>query len=87
MAQSRLSALLAQDRPLLFDGGMGTMLQQAGMPAGISPERFCLERPDILLDVHRAYIAAGADIIIRPWPRLRDRPRTRLAALCALLQT
>ena len=64
MAQSRLSALLAQDRPLLFDGGMGTMLQQAGMPAGISPERFCLERPDILLDVHRAYIAAGADIII-----------------------
>ncbi len=64
MVQSRLAALWAQDRPLLLDGGMGTMLQAAGMPAGMTPERFCLERPDVLLGVHRAYIAAGADIII-----------------------
>lgn len=64
MAQSALSTLLALDRPLLFDGGMGTMLQAAGMPAGMTPERFCLERPDVLLGVHRAYLAAGADIII-----------------------
>ena len=64
MAHSPLSTLLALNRPLLFDGGMGTMLQAAGMPAGMTPERFCLERPEVLLSVHKAYLEAGADIII-----------------------
>ena len=64
MAQSRISTLLAGRRTLLFDGGMGTMLQARGMPAGMSPEKFCLERPDILQGVHKSYIEAGADIVI-----------------------
>ncbi len=42
---------------------MGTMLQAAGMPAGVSPMRFCLERSDILQGIHAAYAAAGTDII------------------------
>ncbi len=63
MTQSRFASLLSLPRPLLLDGGMGTMLQAAGMPAGMSPERFCLERRDILLDVHRAYVRAGADVV------------------------
>lgn len=50
-------------RLLFLDGGMGTMLQAAGMPAGVNPSRFCLERPDILRGVHAAYAMAGADII------------------------
>ncbi len=63
MAQSRFAELFSLDRVLLFDGGMGTMLQARGLPAGMSPEAFCLERQDVLLDVHRAYLDAGADII------------------------
>ncbi len=63
MAQSRFADLFSLDRVLLFDGGMGTMLQARGLPAGMSPEAFCLERQDVLLDVHRAYLDAGADII------------------------
>ncbi len=39
------------------------MLQAAGMPAGVHPERFCLDRPDVLRSIHTAYIRAGADII------------------------
>lgn len=50
-------------RFLLLDGAMGTMLQSAGMPAGVSPMRFCLDRPDILQGIHAAYIAAGSDIL------------------------
>ncbi len=55
---------LQQGRFLFLDGGMGTMLQAAGLPAGMSPEEFCLERPDILRDIHKAYAHAGADVLI-----------------------
>ncbi|AGW15140.1 homocysteine S-methyltransferase family protein [Megalodesulfovibrio gigas] len=48
---------------LCFDGATGTMLQEAGLPAGMSPELFGLTRPDVMRGVHDAYIAAGADVI------------------------
>ncbi len=54
---------LAQGRPLLLDGAMGTMLQAAGLPAGVSPEQYCLENPDILRGIHLAYLNAGSHII------------------------
>lgn len=54
---------LAAERILLLDGATGTMLQAAGMPAGIAPEKFCLENPAILADIHRQYIRAGANIL------------------------
>ncbi len=63
MARSRFESLFSLPRTLLFDGGMGTMLQANGMPAGMSPEAFCLDREDILYAVHKAYVQSGADII------------------------
>lgn len=54
---------LHSGRPLLLDGAMGTMLQAAGMPSGMSPEVYCLENPDSLRRIHKAYVDAGADII------------------------
>ena len=48
---------------LLFDGAMGTMLQQRGLKPGDNPEIFNIEKPDIILDIHKSYIDAGADII------------------------
>ncbi|EGO64201.1 homocysteine S-methyltransferase family protein [Acetonema longum] len=47
----------------LFDGAMGTMLQQAGLPAGACPELWNLEYPDQIAAIHRQYVEAGADII------------------------
>jgi 5-methyltetrahydrofolate--homocysteine methyltransferase len=55
---------LANARPLLLDGAMGTMLQQAGLPPGESPERYCLANPEKLLAVHAGYVRAGADILL-----------------------
>ncbi len=60
---SRFESLFSLPRTLIFDGGMGTMLQAHGMPAGMSPEAFCLERADILYAVHKQYVQSGADII------------------------
>ena len=46
--------LLQTGRPVLLDGGMGTMLQAKGLPVGATPELTALEHPEWLLDIHRA---------------------------------
>ena len=51
--------LLAQ-RPLLFDGGMGTYYKAK---PGQECEQANLTDPEGILAVHRAYLAAGADAI------------------------
>ena len=35
----------------LFDGGMGTMLQKAGMPAGMRPEQYNLTDPALIRSI------------------------------------
>ena len=46
-----------------FDGGMGTMLQAAGLKAGELPEKLNIENPEMILDVHRAYAEAGCEYV------------------------
>lgn len=60
---SKLADILAT-RPVLLDGAMGTQLQAAGMPAGVSPEIWALEHADVLAGVHKSYLAAGSDAIL-----------------------
>ena len=65
-----LRELLGQ-RILVLDGAMGTMLQQRDLTAadfGGAALEGCNEnlvrtRPDVVLDIHRAYFAAGSDIV------------------------
>ena len=47
----------------LFDGAMGTMLQQSGLQPGSCPELWNIEKPEIITKIHRQYIESGADII------------------------
>ena len=49
---------------LIFDGAMGTMLQQRGLAPGQSPEELNLTMPDVVESVHLDYLQAGADIVI-----------------------
>lgn len=55
--------LLLKERTVMLDGAMGTLLQQRGMPPGACPELFSVENPEVLEDIHRQYVEAGADII------------------------
>lgn len=48
---------------LVFDGAMGTMLQNVGLKAGALTETLNTTDPEAVLNVHRAYIEAGADVI------------------------
>ena len=74
---ARLPQLLTE-RILLLDGAMGTMLQRVALSeADYRGEHFrdwprdlrgnhdllCLTRPDVVRDIHAAYLAAGADIV------------------------
>ena len=62
---------ILEQRVLVLDGAMGTMLQQRNLTAadfGGPALEGCNEslnrtRPDVVLDIHRAYLTAGADAI------------------------
>ena len=70
--------MLVRERILILDGAMGTMIQQynlteedfrgkrfAQIPGQLKGNNdiLCLTRPDVIRDIHRKYLAAGADII------------------------
>lgn len=48
---------------VFLDGGMGTLLQERGLVAGELPERWNLERPEVIREIHRAYFDAGSNIV------------------------
>ncbi len=47
---------------LFFDGGTGSILQEKGLQPGELPETWNLLHPERILDLHRGYLEAGADI-------------------------
>ena len=53
------------DRPntILLDGGMGTMLQAAGLKLGARPEELNITDPALIESIHARYAAAGSRII------------------------
>lgn len=54
---------LAKGGPLLGDGAMATMLQDAGLTGGDAPELWNVDNPDAVEAVHRGYVQAGCHII------------------------
>jgi 5-methyltetrahydrofolate--homocysteine methyltransferase len=53
-----------QERVLILDGAMGTMLQERGLPPGGCPEEMNLSAGAVVAGVHREYAEAGADILV-----------------------
>ncbi len=54
---------LAQGRPLLFDGAMGTCYASLPGRAEARCETACLDRPGEILSIHRAYLEAGCGAV------------------------
>ena len=48
---------------LYLDGGMGSMLQEAGLPEGRLPDVWGVENPQTVQAIHRAYLEAGCRLI------------------------
>jgi methionine synthase / methylenetetrahydrofolate reductase(NADPH) len=55
--------LIADARPHLFDGAMGTMLYSRGVYINRCYDELNLAQPDLVREIHRAYVKAGAEIL------------------------
>ena len=53
----------AKTNLLYLDGGMGTLLQSAGLTPGESPERWNLTHPEVITGIHRDYFEAGSHVV------------------------
>ncbi len=55
--------LLSDHRPAIFDGAMGTMLYSRGIYINRCYDELSLREPDLIREVHREYLRAGAEIL------------------------
>jgi 5-methyltetrahydrofolate--homocysteine methyltransferase len=55
---------MVNQKKIIFDGAMGTMLMDSGLPPGEAPELFNIIRPDLIQSIHKKYFDAGADVVI-----------------------
>src|SRR3954465_558694 len=63
-AKARLIAeLLDPSRIVLFDGAMGTMLYNKGVFINQCYDELSLRAPDMVTEIHKQYVKAGADVI------------------------
>ncbi len=55
---------LLSKRVVFLDGATGTELMKRGLPPGDVPEIWALEHPEIMTQIHKDYLLAGADILL-----------------------
>lgn len=60
---SNFRDFLQEDRVRVFDGAMGTMIYNKGVYINRSYDELNLSSPDLITDIHREYLKAGAEII------------------------
>ena len=59
----QVNELFKQSNTILLDGGMGTMLQAAGLKLGARPEELNVTDPALIEGIHAQYAAAGSRIV------------------------
>lgn len=63
MSRPTLKDFLEDDRVHLFDGAMGTLLYSRGIFVNVCYDVLALEQPDLVQQIHREYVAAGAELV------------------------
>ena len=51
---------------IFLDGATGSNLVKAGMPSGVCPEKWILDNRDVMLELQKAYVKAGTNILYAP---------------------
>ncbi len=62
MAKESIIARIT-DHPLVFDGAMGTAIYERGVFINRCFDEVCLTKPDLIREIHKSYMDAGADVI------------------------
>ena len=65
MTKNAFRELLKQNFVML-DGATGSNLQASGMPSGVCPEQWIIENKEVLIQLQKAYVEAGTDILYAP---------------------
>ena len=55
---------LAAGTVLVADGATGTNYQEKGLGLGVAPEEWLFDAPELVLELHREFVAAGVDLIL-----------------------
>lgn len=63
MTRGRITDAVKKGKVLVADGAWGTFLHEKGLESGKCPELWCVERPEAVLEVAKAYVEAGSDMI------------------------
>ena len=63
-ATTSFTGMLAGRGVLIADGATGTNYQTMGMEPGLAPEEWLFEAPERVVELHRAFADAGADIVL-----------------------
>ena len=53
----------AEEKTIIFDGALGTMLMDSGHASAKNPILLNLEQPDLVADIHKQYYDAGSDVV------------------------
>lgn len=51
---------------MILDGATGSNFRRAGMPVGVCSELWALEHPEVVVELQRAYVDAGSQIVYAP---------------------
>lgn len=57
---------LAKSKFIYMDGATGSNLMKAGMPADVCPEGWIITHPEPFLELQKAYVKSGSDIVLAP---------------------
>ena len=60
---SRLREMIEDGRIHVIDGAMGTLLYERGVFVSVCYDEISITNPDLILGIHREYVAAGAEVI------------------------
>lgn len=58
--------VFTENNLIYLDGATGSNLIKRGMPAGVCPEEWILDHPDIFIGLQKEYVEAGSNIIYAP---------------------
>ena len=61
--KDRFRAALGNQKPILSDGGIGTLLHQQGADFNTCFDYLNIDKPALVADIHRSFIEAGSEII------------------------
>lgn len=54
---------IAKEKIIIFDGAMGTMLMSEGLSPGETLELWNIEKPSVVMDIHKKYFEVGSDVV------------------------